>query len=71
MPAKQSSSAINTPKATPEKVRPAEDTAAFECYCGLGPACPMFREMSDAQRADCTRDKRQTAQWMYVNGMTE
>jgi len=71
MPAKQPSSAKNASKATSERARPAEETAAFECYCGLGPACPMFREMNAAQRELCTRDKRQTAQWMYVNGMTE
>ncbi len=48
-----------------------EDAMEYDCYCGLGPACPVFRQMNPAQRAACTRDKRQTAQWFYMNGMTE
>ena len=43
----------------------------FECYCGLGTACPAFRQMTAAQREICSRDHRQTAQWMYINGMEE
>ena len=41
----------------------------FECYCGLGPACPIFRLMTPEQRDDCTRDKRRTAQAYYRNGI--
>lgn len=47
----------------------AEVKVAYECYCGLGPACPLFRQMNSAQRAECSRDKRLSAQWMYMNGM--
>lgn len=39
--------------------------AEFECYCGLGPACPLFQMMTPSQREDCTRDKRRTAQAYY------
>lgn len=45
------------------------ESPAFECYCGLGPACPLFRLMTPPQRADCTRDKRRTAQAFYRNGL--
>ena len=71
MPTKQSSAASDTSKAAPAKVPPVEDTAVFECYCGLGTACPAYRQMDSAQRAACSCDKRQTAQWMFVNGMKE
>lgn len=51
-----------------------EDVAALrravqECYCGLGPACPSWREMSPAQREECSLDKRLTAQRFWKNGM--
>ena len=62
--------ATSAPTAVPDPP-PTNDAVEFECYCGLGPACPMFGQMNAVQRADCTRDKRQTAQWMFVNGMTE
>ena len=42
----------------------------YECYCGLGPACPLFRTMTPEQRVCCTRDKRQQAQSWYRNGVT-
>jgi hypothetical protein len=71
MPANTTLFTSTASNAIPDPPRALADETPFECYCGLGPACPMFRQMSAAQRADCTRDKRQTAQWMYVNGMTE
>ena len=43
--------------------------AVEECYCGLGPACPAWRQMTPEQRAECTRDMRLTAQRMWKNGM--
>jgi hypothetical protein len=43
--------------------------AVLECYCGLGPACYLWRQMTPAQRADCSADKRLTAQRMWKNGM--
>ena len=43
--------------------------AVAECYCGLGPACPSWREMSSVQRAECSLDKRLTAQRLWKNGM--
>lgn len=41
----------------------------FECYCGLGPACPLFRQMTPEQRSQCSQDKRQTEQYYWKNGM--
>jgi hypothetical protein len=46
-----------------ERVRP------FECYCGFGPACPFFLQMTPEQRTLCSHDKRQTAQYYWRNGM--
>lgn len=40
-----------------------------ECYCGLGPACPLWRQFTPAQRAACSLDKRATAQALWMNGM--
>jgi hypothetical protein len=43
--------------------------AVLECYCGLGPACPLWRQMNPEQRANCSADRRLTAQRMWKNGM--
>jgi hypothetical protein len=43
--------------------------AVEECYCGLGPACHLWRQMSPDERVDCSLDKRATAQRLYMNGM--
>jgi hypothetical protein len=43
--------------------------AVQECYCGLGPACHLWREMTPEQRVDCSLDKRANAQRMWKNGM--
>lgn len=43
--------------------------AVRECYCGLGPACALWRQMTPEQRADCSADRRLTAQRMWKNGM--
>lgn len=43
----------------------------YDCYCGLGPACHLFREMTEQERTTCSQDKRQTAQWLWVNGVHE
>lgn len=40
-----------------------------ECYCGLGPACHLWRQMSPEQREDCSLDKRATAQRFWRTGM--
>lgn len=40
-----------------------------ECYCGLGPACPLWRKFTPAQRAACSLDKRASAQALWMNGM--
>jgi hypothetical protein len=45
------------------------EPGTYECYCGLGPACPIFGKMTDQQRHDCTEDKRRTAQQYYRNGI--
>ena len=43
--------------------------AVRECYCGLGPACPLWRQMTREQRTDCSADKRLVAQRLWKNGM--
>lgn len=43
--------------------------AVLECYCGLGPACSLWRQMTPEQRAACSADRRVTAQRMWKNGM--
>jgi len=43
--------------------------AVEECYCGLGPACYVWRQMSPEQRTECSLDKRATAQRFWKNGM--
>jgi hypothetical protein len=42
---------------------------AFDCYCGLGADCELFRQMTPAQRAECARDKRAMAQSFYRSGL--
>jgi hypothetical protein len=43
--------------------------AVLECYCGLGPACPLWRQMTPEQRTDCSTDKRLVAQRFWKNCM--
>ena len=43
--------------------------AVEECYCGLGPACEVWRKMTPAERADCTRDKRAYAELLWKHGV--
>lgn len=43
--------------------------AVEECYCGFGPACPLWRAMTPEQRVDCSLDKRLVAQRYWKNGM--
>jgi hypothetical protein len=42
--------------------------AVRECYCGLGPACEIWRKMTPDERAACTRDKRAYAQLLWMQG---
>lgn len=55
--------------------RPKEEQIALlreavqACYCGLGPACHLWREMTPDQREDCSTDKRLYAQRFWKNGM--
>jgi hypothetical protein len=58
----------------PDAPRPKRKSSRFklfgaECYCGLGPDCPMFRVMTPEQRVECSLDMRRTAQSYYKNGM--
>lgn len=39
------------------------------CYCGLGPACPHWKFMTDEERIACSQDKRQIDEAMYKGGM--
>lgn len=43
--------------------------AVLACYCGLGPACPLWRQMTPDERAECSRDKRLVAQRLWKNGL--
>ena len=43
--------------------------AVLECYCGFGPACPVWRQLTPAQRKACSLDKRASAQYFWKNGM--
>ncbi|HEY2165212.1 MAG TPA: hypothetical protein VGH04_14535 [Gemmatimonadaceae bacterium] len=43
--------------------------AVLECYCALGPACILWRQMTPEQRAACSADRRLTVQRMWKNGM--
>ena len=43
--------------------------AVEQCYCGFGPACPLWRKMTPAQRLACSFDKRATAQYFWKNGL--
>lgn len=47
----------------------AAEQEEYDCYCGLGPACPHFLRMTEEERLACSRDKRQYAQAFYKNGM--
>ena len=43
--------------------------AVEACYCGLGPACPLWRQMTPEERVACSLDQRATAQRFWLNGM--
>jgi len=43
--------------------------AVKACYCGLGPACYLWRQFSPEERVACSLDKRATAQYQWKNGM--
>ena len=43
--------------------------AVEECYCGLGPACHLWRALSPEERRACSLDKRAAAQALWMNGM--
>lgn len=43
--------------------------AVKECYCGLGPACHLWRAFTPEERAACSLDKRAVAQAFWMNGM--
>jgi hypothetical protein len=43
--------------------------AVKACYCGLGPACSLWRALTPEERTLCSFDKRATAQYMWKNGM--
>lgn len=43
--------------------------AVKECYCGLGPACPVWSQMSPEERETCSRDKRAYAELLWKHGV--
>ena len=65
---KPSASVIDPSRPKAEQI--AELRRAVEaCYCGLGPACPLWRRMTPEQRTACSEDQRATAQRLWINGM--
>lgn len=40
-----------------------------QCYCGLGPACEIWRKMTPEEREACTRDKRAYEQLLWKHGV--
>lgn len=40
-----------------------------ECYCGLGPACGVYRQLTPEQRIECSTERRRTMQTYFKNGM--
>ncbi|HLA91617.1 MAG TPA: hypothetical protein VJL28_14405 [Gemmatimonadaceae bacterium] len=48
---------------------PKKHTFTIDCYCGLGPSCHLWRQMTPEQRELCTRDKRYVAQSFWKNGV--
>ena len=43
--------------------------AVQECYCGLGPACYRWHQLTPEQRVECSLDHRLIAQRYWKNGM--
>ena len=60
---------IETAHPTTEQIS-ALRQAVKECYCGYGPACPLWRQMTPVERAACSRDKRAYTQLLWKTGMS-
>ncbi len=45
--------------------------AVKACYCGLGPACHLWRQFTPEERLACSLDKRATAQYLWKNGVSQ
>ena len=43
--------------------------AVQECYCGLGPACSRWHQLTAEQRVECSLDRRLIAQRYWKNGL--
>jgi hypothetical protein len=43
--------------------------AVQECYCGLGPACSRWHQLTAEQRVECSLDHRLIAQRYWKNGL--
>jgi hypothetical protein len=43
--------------------------AIKECYCGLGPACPVWGLMTPDERRACSLDKRAYGQLFWKHGV--
>jgi hypothetical protein len=43
--------------------------AVKDCYCGLGQDCTHWEEMTNEERADCSRDKRAAVEYLWKNGL--
>lgn len=37
----------------------------YECYCGLGPGCPLWDQTTPEERVACSADERMTAQYFW------
>ncbi len=61
--------AVETARPTTER-GPALRQAVTECYCGFGPACPLWRQMTPEERTACSSDKRAYSQLLWKTGMS-
>ena len=43
--------------------------AMKECYCGLGPACEVWRKLTPDERLACSTDKRAYSQLLWKHGV--
>ena len=68
---KQGAASLIDPNLPRDEQIAALKQAIKECYCGLGPACPIWTDMTPEQRADCSRDKRAYAELLWKHGVTK
>jgi hypothetical protein len=67
-PSRKRASVIDPTRPKAEQIEELRQ-AVLACYCGLGPACPIWNEMSPAERKACSSDKRASAQLLWKHGV--